>query len=91
MVRTAGLNDNISLNGCVLLAVALLFGGLCVSLNLAFPGLQPPALAVLVFAGSFLVSMAAIAGIKIVRFALKAALSGSQALSQAETNFILWK
>jgi hypothetical protein len=71
MARTTGLDNVTSLKGSILLAVALLFGGLCISLDLAYPGLQPPVLAVLVFAGSFLVSMAVIASIKIVKMAVK--------------------
>lgn len=74
MARTTGLDNVTSLKGSILLAVAFLFGGLCISLDLAYPGLQPPVLAVLVFAGSFFVSMAVIASIKIVNMAVKNAV-----------------
>jgi hypothetical protein len=67
MVRTTGLDNIFSRNGLMLLAVALLPGSLGASLNSAYPGLQLPVLAGLVFAGSFIVSMAVIAGIKIVK------------------------
>jgi hypothetical protein len=67
MVQTGGLDSIFSRNGWTLLAVALLFGGLGASLNPTDPGLQFPVLAGLVFAGSFIVSMAVIAGIRIVK------------------------
>jgi hypothetical protein len=67
MARTAGLAIILCHKGWLLLATALLFCGLCVSLKLAYPGLQPPVLAVLVFAGSFLLSLAVIAGFRIFK------------------------
>jgi hypothetical protein len=67
MARTAGLENIISQKGWMLLATALLFGGLCASMKLVYPGLQPAVLAVLVFGGSFLLALAAIAGFRILK------------------------
>ena len=58
----------------MLLALILLFAGLCASLKLAYPDLQPAVLACLVFAGSFLLSLAVIAGFRIFKMILAPSL-----------------
>jgi hypothetical protein len=67
MTRTAGFDSILSRNGWTLVAIATLFCGLLACLNLAYPGMETPVLAVLVFAGSFLVSMAVMTGFKIFK------------------------
>jgi hypothetical protein len=67
MARTAGPDSILNRNGWALLAVSILFCGLIAFLNLTYPGLETPELAVLVFAGGFLVSTAVMAGFKIFR------------------------
>jgi hypothetical protein len=58
----------------MLLALILLFAGLCASLKLAYPDLQLAVLAVLVFAGSFLLSLAVIAGFRLFKMILAPSL-----------------
>jgi hypothetical protein len=53
--------------GWMLLAISLLFCSLCVFLNLTYPGTNPQVLAVIVFAGGFLVSMTTMAGLRILK------------------------
>lgn len=70
MARTAGLDNILCQKGWMLLTIALLFCGLCASLKLAYPGLQPAVLAILVFTGSFLLSLTLIAGFKLFKLLL---------------------
>ena len=64
MAGTAGPGYIVNWQGWALIAVAILFCALCVGLSSAYPGVSPLAFAGLAFAGGFLVSMAAIAGLK---------------------------
>lgn len=59
-----GLGGLLNRNGCALLAVALLYSGLGIGLDAAYPGLDSVTLAAVVFGGAFLVSMAALAGFR---------------------------
>jgi hypothetical protein len=74
MARTAGLENILCQKGWMMLAIVLLFCGLCASLKLAYPDLQPPVLAGLVFTGSFLLSLAVIAGFRIFKMLLAPSL-----------------
>ncbi len=67
MRRMIELDYILNRGGWMLLTISLLFCSLCVFLKLAYPGMNPPVLAVLVFAGGFLVSMTTMTGLKILK------------------------
>ncbi len=64
MTETSGPGYIVNWRAWTLITLAILFCALCFSLSSAYPGIPTLAFAGLAFAGGFLISVAAIAGLK---------------------------